>query len=51
MVEQRKRQIRRCDGCFYGFRINCERIPILAGLGCALGVGRPSADSVPACME
>jgi hypothetical protein len=29
MVEHRKRQIRRCDGRFDGFRINCEQIPIL----------------------
>jgi len=29
MVEQRKRQIRRSSGRFYGFRINCEQVPIL----------------------
>ncbi len=29
MVEHRKRQIRRRDGRFYGFRIDCEQVPIL----------------------
>jgi hypothetical protein len=29
MVEHGKRQIRRCDGRFYGFRLNCEQVPIL----------------------
>ena len=29
MVEQRKRQIRRSGGRFYGFRINCEEVPML----------------------
>jgi hypothetical protein len=29
MVEQRKSQIRRRGGRFYGFRINCEQVPIL----------------------
>jgi len=29
MVEQRKRRIRRSGGRFYGFRINCERVPCL----------------------
>ena len=29
MVEQRKRQIRRSGGRFYGFRINCESVPCL----------------------
>ena len=28
-MDQRKRQIRRCGGRFYGFRINCEQVPIL----------------------
>src|SRR5712692_3832461 len=29
MVEQRKRQIRRSGGRFYGFRVNCEQVPML----------------------
>src|SRR5882757_2695739 len=29
MVEQRIRQIRRRGGRFYGFRINCEQVPVL----------------------
>jgi hypothetical protein len=29
MTEQRIRQIRRRGGRFYGFRINCEQVPIL----------------------
>ena len=28
-MDQRKRQIRRSGGRFYGFRINCEQVPIL----------------------
>lgn len=29
MVEQRKRQVRRSGGRFYGFRVNCESVPCL----------------------
>lgn len=29
MVEQGKRQIRRSGGRFYGFRVNCEQVPML----------------------
>ena len=28
-MEQRKRQIRRSSGRFYGFRVNCESVPLL----------------------
>jgi hypothetical protein len=28
-MEQRKKQIRRSGGRFYGFRINCEQVPVL----------------------
>ena len=28
-MDQRKRQIRRSSGRYYGFRINCEQVPIL----------------------
>src|SRR5258708_790695 len=29
MTEQGKRQIRRSGGRFYGFRVNCEQVPML----------------------
>lgn len=41
MIEQRKRPIRRYDGRFCGFRINCETVPVLPALAVRMVLDDP----------